>query len=102
MRDEAPSIEEISAYCSENNLNVNVEKFYNYYARSNFLYRGAPMDWKSQLEKWDKTEYKSQKKQQVWNNENDPLQTKRYGSKEYWDECMAELDYWYEKTKEDT
>ena len=55
-----PTQKDIEDYCSENNLNVDVSRFYSYYSRWNFTYRGLPMNWKAKLKEWNKTEYKKE------------------------------------------
>lgn len=60
-----PTLAEIASYVAERRLNVNPEKFYSYYSRSGFTYRGLPMDWKSKLADWDRTEYKREQSKNV-------------------------------------
>ena len=60
-----PTQKDIEDYCSEKNLNVDVGRFYSYYSRWNFTYRGLPMDWKAKLEEWNKTEYKKEPSKNV-------------------------------------
>lgn len=57
MENYIPTIDQVRSYCSEKNLRVNPDRFYEYYSRSNFTYKGLPIDWKAQLSKWDATEY---------------------------------------------
>ena len=53
-----PTLEEIATYVKENGLEgkVSPTRFYDYYSRQNFMFRGLPMDWKSKLHEWAKTQ----------------------------------------------
>lgn len=64
-KDEAPSKEEVLSFCRENNLNIDVDKFYSLYSRYGFIYRGAPIDWKAKAREWDKTEFKGKRPPRV-------------------------------------
>lgn len=57
-----PQLFEISSYCSENELNVNAEKFYDYYSGNGWkTSQGKPItDWKTLLQKWSETEREKQ------------------------------------------
>lgn len=57
-----PQLFEISSFCSENGLNVNVEKFYDYYSVNGWkTSQGKPItDWKALLKKWSETEREQQ------------------------------------------
>lgn len=57
-----PQLFEISSFCSENGLNVNVEKFYDYYFGNGWkTSQGKPItDWKALLKKWSETEREQQ------------------------------------------
>jgi len=54
MTEKAPTYEEIVSYCNDNDLigRVDTVKFYEYYAKQNFMFRGAIMDWQSKLHEW--------------------------------------------------
>lgn len=55
-----PSFEEVVEYAKENNFikAIDVKKFYEYYGRTGFVYRGLPMDWKGKMAEWARTERK--------------------------------------------
>ena len=57
-----PQLFEISSFCSENGLNVNAEKFYDYYSGNGWkTSQGKPItDWKALLKKWNETEREQQ------------------------------------------
>lgn len=57
-----PQLFEISSFCSENGLNVNAEKFYDYYSGNGWkTSQGKPItDWKALLKKWSETEREHQ------------------------------------------
>lgn len=57
-----PQLFEISSFCSENGLNVNAEKFYDYYSGNGWkTSQGKPItDWKALLKKWSETEREQQ------------------------------------------
>lgn len=50
----APTPEEVGAYIRENGFvgKVSPSKFYAYYAKQNFEFKGAPMDWKGKVTDW--------------------------------------------------
>lgn len=54
MTDKAPTYEEIVAYCDSEGLigKVDTVKFFDHYAKQDFMYRGYIMDWKSKLHEW--------------------------------------------------
>lgn len=53
-----PTYEEVQAFAKSEGLDskTNIQKFYNYYSRSRFLFKGIPMDWKAKLREWAGTE----------------------------------------------
>lgn len=53
-----PTLQEIAGYIRENGLDgkVSPSRFYDYYAKQNFMYRGLPMDWKTKVHEWAKTQ----------------------------------------------
>lgn len=55
---EKPSLEEIKKYIKENNLNVDADKFYNYYNAGNWLdCKGQPViNWQQKLVSWNNNE----------------------------------------------
>jgi hypothetical protein len=55
-----PTIEEIQAYITENNLNVDAEYFFNYYESNGWMVGRTHMKkWKSAVQTWSKRETKS-------------------------------------------
>ena len=56
--DSAPTFEDVVLYANKQGLigKVDIRKFYDYYGRSNFLYRGALMDWQGKLREWASTQ----------------------------------------------
>jgi len=51
---EAPTYEQVVRAANEMDLigKVDTKKFFDYYSKSGFAYRGAPIDWKGKLEQW--------------------------------------------------
>lgn len=58
-----PTIEEIEAYCNQQNYNINVKKFFDYYNRYGWKIQGQPLGWKAVVQKWDSTEYRQYDRQ---------------------------------------
>ena len=53
----APSLEDIITYVSENNLNVNAQKFYEYYDKAGWqTTKGNAFDWKAKIKEWSTSE----------------------------------------------
>lgn len=53
----APSLEDIITYVSENNLNVNAQKFYEYYDKAGWqTTKGNTFDWKAKIKEWSTSE----------------------------------------------
>ena len=54
MTDRAPTYEEIVAYAASEGLigKVDTVKFYDWYAKQNFMYKGYIMDWQGKLHEW--------------------------------------------------
>lgn len=54
MSEQKPTYEDIVAYCMEGGLigKVDTVKFYDYYGKQNFMFRGQIMDWKNKLHEW--------------------------------------------------
>lgn len=50
----APTFDEVMKFAVDAGLygKVSVSKFYDYYNRDNFMYRGYVMDWKTKLREW--------------------------------------------------
>lgn len=76
-----PTVGEVLAFAEENAPDVDVRKFYDYYAESGFRYKGKPVDWKAKLEEWQKNERpKSGKKlptPKEWGEEFEKMYTSR-------------------------
>lgn len=51
-----PTVEEVKAFAAEEAPDVDVQKFYGYYAKTGFQWKGNPVDWKEKLREWQKTE----------------------------------------------
>lgn len=53
-----PSFDEVKQYAIDAGLidKISVTKFYRYYERADFLYKGLPMDWKSRMKQWAETQ----------------------------------------------
>ena len=57
-RGEAPSLEEIEAYCTERNNKVDAERFYNYYTARGWKVGTCQIeDWKSLVHLWEKNTF---------------------------------------------
>ena len=54
MTDNKPTYEEVVAYAKNEGLigKVDTVKFYDFYNKQGFMYRGAIMDWKKKLHEW--------------------------------------------------
>lgn len=54
MTEKAPTYEEVVAFAKSEGLlgKVDTAKFYDWYAKQNFMYRGYLMDWKGKLHEW--------------------------------------------------
>ena len=58
-----PTLDEIKAYCNQQNLTIDCERFYDYYSRYGWQMKGEPLDWKEVAESWNRTEYRKPKKE---------------------------------------
>lgn len=47
-----PTINIIKNYVLNNNLQVNPQKFFDFYDKNNFMYRGKPINWQERIHKW--------------------------------------------------
>lgn len=54
--DGVPAFEEVQAFAAEEAPNVDAQKFYGYYAATEFMWKGKPIDWRAKLREWQKTE----------------------------------------------
>ena len=60
-----PSIEELNAYCLEQNLNVDCEYFFDYYESNGWKVSKSPMkDWKATLRNWHRRNKKNVKQEE--------------------------------------
>ncbi len=51
---EVPTLEEITAYCSERNNNIDAQRFYDYYAATGWKIRGQRItDWQALVRRWE-------------------------------------------------
>lgn len=67
-----PSIEEIKEYCSQNDLNIDCERFYDYYESNDWhVGKNKMKDWKATARNWNRNNYNSNKK----NASNSPIYT---------------------------
>ena len=59
----APTYEEVLSFAKSEGLaaKTNVAKFYEYYKKDDFLYKGMPMNWKEKLRKWAGSEKQKKK-----------------------------------------
>lgn len=59
----APSVEDVAEYANDHHLtNTDVNRFYEYFCKCNWTYKGKPIDWKERLMVWDKTEFPKKNK----------------------------------------
>lgn len=67
-----PTLEEVQAYCSERNNNINAEKFINYYESKGWKVGNSPMkNWKACIRTWEirnRQENKTEKDVPSWFN----------------------------------
>lgn len=58
--DRAPTIEEIAAYIRDNGYSGSVSptRFYGWYEKSGFMYRGQIMDWRKKIREWAESQKK--------------------------------------------
>lgn len=54
MTEKAPTYEEVVAYAESEGLigKVDTAKFFDWYAKQNWMYKGYLMDWKGKLHEW--------------------------------------------------
>ena len=79
-----PTIEEVQKFASEEAPDVDVQKFYDYYGRTKFMWKGEPIDWKQKLRDWQATEKPSSKKKR-------PPTAKEWG--ESWEQMYTSKGY---------
>jgi hypothetical protein len=57
-----PSLQQIKDYVTEHNLNVDPNRFFSYYSKSNWkTTKGNPVDWQDKLQEWSASEKKEDK-----------------------------------------
>ena len=55
---DAPSLEEVQAYCDERNNNVDAQRFIDYYTANGWKVGRSPMkDWKATVRTWERQGY---------------------------------------------
>ena len=56
-----PSLQQIKDYVANNNLNVDPERFFSYYSKTDWkTTKGNPVNWQDKLNEWNSTEYQKQ------------------------------------------
>lgn len=64
-----PSLEQIKSYCLENKINIDTEKFFNYYQDNNWKVKVGKdkcvlmQNWKLTIQTWEKNDFGNQKKE---------------------------------------
>lgn len=60
MTDSIPTYEDIVAYAEEAGLigKIDTVRFYEYYEKQDFMFRGAIMNWKGKMHDWAKNQYR--------------------------------------------
>ena len=92
MTNGVPVYEEVVAYADSEGLigKVDTAKFYDFYAKQDFLYRGYPMDWKNKLHEWASRQ-KGTVKQSA--KEYNALSKTQKGKKRFMNGTMTDLEY---------
>lgn len=61
-----PTLEEVKAYCSERNNNVDAQRFIDYYTANGWkVGRNAMKDWKATVRTWEKNQYSAKPKEET-------------------------------------
>ena len=98
MTEQKPTYEEIVAYCAEQGLigKVDTVKFYEFYDKQNFIYRGALMDWKDKLHEWASRQRGTVKQSA---KEYNALHGAKKGTKRFLNGTMTDIEYlnWLKK-----
>ena len=98
MTEKAPTYEEIVSYCADNGLigKVDTAKFYDFYAKQNFTYRGAIMDWQGKLKEWAERQRGTVQQSAM---EYNVLNKTQKGKKRFMNGTMTDLEYlkWLER-----
>lgn len=56
-----PTLQQIKEYVSKHNLNVDPDRFFNYYNKTNWkTTKGNPVNWQDKLQEWNNTETKKE------------------------------------------
>lgn len=56
-----PTLQQIENYVTEHNLNVDPDRFFNYYNKTNWkTTKGNPVNWQEKLKEWHDTEHQKQ------------------------------------------
>lgn len=87
-----PTYEEVVAYCDSEGLigKVDTVKFYEFYDKQGFMYRGYLMDWKNKLHEWASRQ-KGAVKQSA--KEYNALNKTQKGKKRFMNGTMTDLEY---------
>lgn len=63
-----PTLQQIKEYVSKHNLNVDPDRFFSYYNKTNWkTTKGNPVNWQDKLQEWNSTEKKEDKPQKSSN-----------------------------------
>jgi hypothetical protein len=64
-----PTLQQIKEYVSKHNLNVDPDRFFSYYNKTNWkTTKGNPVNWQDKLQEWNSTEKKEDSKHQKSSN----------------------------------
>ena len=108
MTERAPTYEEIVAYADSEGLigRIDTVKFYDFYAKQNFMYRGYIMDWKKKMHEWadrQKGAVKQSAKEYNALNKVTPKKILLFGKyvsdKEYFNWLAKEVETWKKNPK---
>ena len=56
-----PTLQQIKKYIAEHNLNVDADRFFSYYSKTDWkTTKGNPVNWMDKLNEWNSTEYQKQ------------------------------------------
>lgn len=79
-----PSVDEIKEYCSQNDLNIDCERFYDYYESNDWhVGKNKMKDWKATARNWNRNNYSNSNNK---NASNSPI---------YTDNNKAYEDWWF-------
>lgn len=98
MTEMKPAYEDVVSYCASEGLigKVDTVKFYEFYDKQNFMFRGYLMDWKSKLHEWASRQRGSVTQSA---KEYNALQKTQKGTKQFMDGTMNDKEYfdWVQK-----